>query len=68
MGYNREYFDTLPSDGSMPCPDCGGTKTAPYPRCGCPIVFTLAGFPYTKHINKYHHVCKPTPEADHEAR
>lgn len=58
----RETFDMFPSDGKLPCPDCGNKNTEPYPGCFCrnlTIGKKWAGniMPSGFHINKYHHSC-----------
>ena len=50
----RQEFDQLPSNGKLPCPDCGLKATTPYPGCGCPPNSTGYG---TMHINRFHHEC-----------
>lgn len=54
----KEEFDQLPSDGKYYCPSCGLGTTQPYPNCGCPEVMGKMGYPFARHINKYHHNCK----------
>jgi len=47
-------FDQLDSNGTVPCPSCGGTKTEPQGGCHCPG--RIGGYG-TRHINKFHHRC-----------
>ena len=61
---SREEYDSAPSDGRHPCPDCGNTRTRPHPGCGCPLETLRNGFSFTRHINKFHHVC----EVNHAAK
>jgi len=59
----RKEFDLLDSNGLDTCPDCSLTGyTKPYPNCGCPTVHTIGGYPYTRHINKWHHDCEDAKE------
>ncbi len=60
---NKEEFDMLPSDGRIPCPKCGSTKTRAFPGCDCreltagkKIGFVVMRYGF--HINKYHHDCE----------
>jgi hypothetical protein len=58
----RQEFNALPSNGAVACPDCGSQRTTPYPGCGCPEKQIKVGYPFTEHINQWHHRCeKVTP-------
>lgn len=48
----RADYDTLPADGILPCPECGGSQLYSGMLCLCP-----QGFGQVTHINLWHHLC-----------